>query len=58
ITFGMAGILSATAVSSYSATPTSADIRSIRLTLTLTDPSNNVKDQTFNVVAALRNRLL
>jgi type IV pilus assembly protein PilW len=58
ITFGVAGPSSATAVASYTATPTNADIRSIRLTLTLTDPNNYVKDQTFNVVAALRNRLL
>jgi len=29
----------------------------VRLSLTLTDPNNRVANQTFNVVAALRNRL-
>lgn len=58
ITFGVVGPSSATAVASYTTAPTSADIRSVRLTLTLTDPNNYVRDQTFNVVAALRNRLL
>ncbi|MBK5399288.1 prepilin-type N-terminal cleavage/methylation domain-containing protein [Pseudomonas sp. TH39(2020)] len=48
------------AASSYSSNPTPSDlklIRSVRLTLTLTDPKKRVRDQTFNVVAALRNRL-
>jgi type IV pilus assembly protein PilW len=35
---------------------TSANIRSVRLTLTLKDPDNRVRNQTYNVVAALRNR--
>lgn len=33
-----------------------ANIRSVRLTLVLTDPNGRVRDQTYNVVAALRNR--
>lgn len=54
VSFGMVG-----SPMSYTSTLTaasSADVRSVRLTLTLTDPSNRVKDQTYNVVAALRNR--
>jgi len=46
------------AASSYTANPSnSALIRSVRLTLTLRDPNSRVRDQTFTVVAALRNRL-
>jgi type IV pilus assembly protein PilW len=33
-----------------------SSIRSVRLTLTLSDPAGKVRDQTYNVVAALRNR--
>jgi type IV pilus assembly protein PilW len=33
-----------------------SSIRSVRLTLTLFDPAGKVRDQTYNVVAALRNR--
>ncbi|AHL35996.1 pilus assembly protein PilW [Pseudomonas brassicacearum] len=59
VTFGVAGSASATAASSYSSNPADpALIRSVRLTLTLFDPKNAVREQTFNVVAALRNRLL
>jgi len=59
VTFGMAGSATDTAATSYSANPSDpALIRSVRLTLTLFDPRNTVRDQTFNVVAALRNRLL
>ncbi|UZE17163.1 prepilin-type N-terminal cleavage/methylation domain-containing protein [Pseudomonas sp. B21-054] len=59
VTFGMAASASDTAASSYSSNPTDpALIRSVRLTLTLFDPKNAVREQTFNVVAALRNRLL
>jgi len=46
------------AAASYSSNPSEpARIRSVRLSLTLFDPSGRVSDQTFNVVAALRNRL-
>lgn len=44
---------------SYTSTITAAnagDIRSVRLTLTLSDPDNKVRDQTYNAVATLRNR--
>ncbi|CAN1604626.1 PilW family protein [Pseudomonas mediterranea] len=59
VTFGVAGGSTDIAASSYSSNPPDpALIRSVRLTLTLFDPKNNVRDQTFNVVAALRNRLL
>ncbi len=34
----------------------SADIRSVRIQLTLTDPTGRVRDQAYNVVAAVRNR--
>lgn len=58
VSFGLASSTTDTAASSYSANPSDpARIRSVRLTLTLTDPNNRVRNQTFNVVAALRNRL-
>lgn len=56
--FGVATSTSDVAASSYTANPSnSALIRSVRLTLTLRDPNSRVRDQTFTVVAALRNRL-
>lgn len=59
VTFGMASSATDVAASSYSSNPTDPTrIRSVRLTLTLTDPNNRVRNQTFNVVAALRNRLM
>lgn len=48
------------AVASYTATPATGDlsnILSVRITLTLTDPNNRIANQTFSVVAAIRNRL-
>lgn len=58
VSFGLASSATDTAASSYSSNPSDpARIRSVRLTLTLTDPNSRVRDQTFNVVAALRNRL-
>ncbi|EJL99583.1 prepilin-type N-terminal cleavage/methylation domain-containing protein [Pseudomonas sp. GM102] len=58
VSFGLASSATDTAASSYSSNPSDpARIRSVRLMLTLTDPNNRVSDQTFNVVAALRNRL-
>lgn len=58
VSFGLADSASGTAVSSYSPNPGDpARIRSVRLTLTLADPGQRVRDQTFNVVASLRNRL-
>jgi type IV pilus assembly protein PilW len=58
VSFGLASSATDVAASSYSSNPSDpARIRSVRLTLTLTDPNNRVHNQTFNVVAALRNRL-
>lgn len=58
VSFGLASSATDVAASSYSNNPSDpARIRSVRLTLTLTDPNNRVRNQTFNVVAALRNRL-
>jgi type IV pilus assembly protein PilW len=58
VSFGLADSTSGTAVSSYSSNPGDpARIRSVRLSLTLADPNRRVRDQTFNVVASLRNRL-
>ncbi|CAI8812016.1 type IV pilus assembly protein PilW [Pseudomonas sp. IT-P253] len=58
VSFGLAASATDVAASSYSTNPSDpARIRSVRLTLTLTDPNKRVRDQTFNVVAALRNRL-
>ena len=58
VMFGLATSATDVAASSYSANPSDpARIRSVRLSLTLTDPNNRVANQTFNVVAALRNRL-
>ena len=58
VTFGLASSATDVAASTYSANPADpARIRSVHLSLTLNDPSNRVRSQTFNVVAALRNRL-
>ena len=58
VSFGLADSASGTAVSSYSSNPGDpARIRSVRLSLALADPNQRVRDQTFNVVASLRNRL-
>jgi type IV pilus assembly protein PilW len=58
VTFGLAASATDVAATTYSANPGDpARIRSVRLSLTLTDPGNRVASQTFNVVAALRNRL-
>lgn len=58
VTFGLASSATDVAASIYSANPSDpARIRSVRLSLTLLDPNSRVAPQTFNVVAALRNRL-
>lgn len=58
ISFGMAATPASMQVARYEATPADASlIRSVRLLLTLKDPAGRVKDQTYSVVAALRNRL-
>ncbi len=59
VSFGVARSASDIAVSSYSRNPANpATIRSVRLQMTLYDPSGQVADQQYSVVAALRNRLL
>ncbi|MGY4819439.1 PilW family protein [Pseudomonas chlororaphis subsp. piscium] len=59
VSFGIASTATDIAASSYSRDPGDpARIRSVRLSLTLSDPQARVRSQTFNVVAALRNRLL
>ena len=58
VTFGLASSATDVAASTYSTNPGDpARIRSVRLSLTLADPNNRVRNQTFNVVAALRTRL-
>ncbi|SDZ57777.1 PilW family protein [Pseudomonas sp. NFIX28] len=59
VSFGIASTATDIAASRYSRDPGDpARIRSVRLSLTLSDPQGRVRPQTFNVVAALRNRLL
>jgi len=58
LSFGIASSATDTAASGYSSNPSDpARIRSVRLSLTLYDPNHRVSDQTYSVVAALRNRL-
>jgi type IV pilus assembly protein PilW len=58
VMFGTANTASDTTVTRYTATPASTDlIRSVRLTLEMTDATGRVKNQTFSVLTALRNRL-
>lgn len=58
VSFGMATSVTDTQVTSYASAPSNpALIRSVRLSMTLRDPAGQVRDQTYSVVAALRNRL-
>ncbi|MGB3127990.1 MAG: prepilin-type N-terminal cleavage/methylation domain-containing protein [Pseudomonas sp.] len=58
ISFGMATHAGSTGVTRYDASPADESlIRSVRIQLTLRDPTARVKDQAYSVVAALRNRL-
>lgn len=58
ISFGMAATPESVRVARYDANPADLSlIRSVRIRLTLQDPAGRVKDQTYSVVAALRNRL-
>lgn len=58
ILFGMAAKAGSSQVARYDANPADASlIRSVRILMTLHDPSGRVKDQTYSAVAALRNRL-
>lgn len=59
VSFGLAASASDNAASRYSNNPVDpARIRSVRLSLTLSDPLGRVRDQTYSLVAALRNRLM
>lgn len=58
ISFGMAAKPASLDVVRYDASPADASlIRSVRILMTLQDPTGRVRDQTYSVVAALRNRL-
>ncbi|MBA1288231.1 PilW family protein [Pseudomonas japonica] len=60
VMFGLAADATGAAVTSYVAAPTTAQmemIRTLRLTIKMTDPNARTQDQTYSVVAALRNRL-
>lgn len=58
ISFGVAADPASTQVARYDASPADDSlIRSVRIQMTLQDPTARVKDQTYSVVAALRNRL-
>lgn len=58
ISFGVAAQLGSTQVVRYDASPADESlIRSVRIQMTLRDPTGRVKDQAYSVVAALRNRV-
>ena len=58
VSFGMATTSASTVVVRYDSHPADESlIRSVRILMTLQDPAGRVKDQTYSVVAALRNRL-
>lgn len=58
ISFGVAATPDSAYVVRYVTSPADESlIRSVRVRMTLQDPAGRVKDQTYSVVAALRNRL-
>ncbi|MGR3888350.1 prepilin-type N-terminal cleavage/methylation domain-containing protein [Pseudomonas sp. 1152_12] len=58
ISFGVAANTGSARVVRYDVSPVDESlIRSVRIQMTLRDPSGRVKDQAYSVVAALRNRL-
>jgi type IV pilus assembly protein PilW len=60
VMFGLSSTADGTDVKNYVAIPTPVQmpmIRTVRLTLTLKDPNGLVGNQTYSVVAAIRNRL-
>ena len=57
VLFGVASGPEVAGISRYTAQPVPALVRSVRLTLTLFDPADRTQEQTFSVVAAIRNRL-
>lgn len=56
VLFGVASAADAPGIARYTAQPAPALIRSVRLALTLLDPADRTRQQTFSVVAAIRNR--
>jgi type IV pilus assembly protein PilW len=57
VLLGVAHSIDDRSVARYAVTAEPALIRSVRLTLTLFDPTGRVQEQTVDVVAAIRNRL-
>lgn len=58
VSFGVAGSAAGQSVQRYEDSPGSlASIRSLKIALTLRDPKARVKDQSYHLVVALRNRL-
>jgi type IV pilus assembly protein PilW len=57
VLLGVAHSIDDHSVAHYAVTAEPALIRSVRLTLTLFDPTGRVQEQTVDVVAAIRNRL-
>jgi len=57
VLFGVADSPDASGIARYTGQPEPPLIRSVRLTLTLFDPADRAREQTFSVVATLRNRL-
>ena len=58
VSFGVADSSSTQSVLRYEDSPADvAGIRSVRIALVLRDPGGRVKDQGYNVLVALRNRL-
>jgi type IV pilus assembly protein PilW len=57
VLFAVADTVNGRTVARYTADPDTALIRSVRLTITLFDPDERTREQTFHVVAAVRNRL-
>ncbi|MFJ3483597.1 PilW family protein [Pseudomonas sp. NPDC090202] len=57
VLFGVADAAGEPGIARYATHADPALIRSVRLSLTLFDPANRAREQTFDVVATLRNRL-
>lgn len=58
MSFGMASSATGQSVQRYEVNPVNlASIRSVKIALTLQDPKARIKDQSYHLVVALRNRL-
>lgn len=57
VMFGVVNTLHDRSIARYAITADPSLIRSVRLTITLFDPSDRAQEQTVNMVAAVRNRL-